>query len=223
MSTWLMPVKNDLVFDSVFGEIGTGLAATRQLAATSSEANSGNWGGDWTRYFVDHIIYAPHQPVETSLEVSIDSWNHAKVGYFIDCITRATMHEEILAVLPLLGLPAIAERLNYLHEIASTDDPDEPAMEFVSLRELALFFVSEPIPLADPAIGIGPDGFLQTEWLLKGSGILAMKFLPNELIQFAAISKSTGIGDRVLRVQGKLSKSDALGAVRPFIREGSPE
>ena len=218
-----MQLYIDPVVSSACGTSGTGLLATRQIATTSSEVNACSWDGDSTRYFIDHIIYPPRQTVETSLEVSIDSWNHAKVGYFIDCITRAKMHEDILAALPLLGLPAIAERLNYLHEITQHDDPDEPSMALASLRELALFFVSESLPLGDPEIGIGADGFLQAEWLLRSGGGLAMKFLPTRLIQFAAISKSNGGGDGPLRVHGKLPKYEALDAMYLFIREGCPE
>ena len=96
-------------------------------------------------------------------------------------------------------------------------------MALASLRELGLIFVSEPLPLGDPEIGIGADGFLQAEWPLRSGGGLAMKFLPTGLIQFAAISKSNDGGKGPLRVYGKLPKYEALHAMRLFIREGCPE
>ena len=146
----------------------------------------------------------------------VDSSTDDSVPRFIDRIIAATKHEEIIAVLPLLGLRAIADRLAHLHELTADDDPDEPQMLLASLRELALFFVSEP-ERDTSEIGISPDGHLQAEWLARDGGILAMKFLPAGFIQFAATSRPTG-GCQRLRVQGTLPKDRVLQAVRGFIR-----
>ena len=88
-----------------------------------------------------------------------------------------------------------------------------------SLRELALFFVSEQ-QCGEPEIGVSPNGILQAEWRVSDGGILAMKFLPDGLIQFAAISRPTG-GQQPLRVHGTLPKDPTLDAVRAFIRRGT--
>ena len=149
---------------------------------------------------------------------SVDSSTDDPATRLINRIIAATQHAEIIDVLPLLALRAIATRLDYLHEI-SRDDPDEPTMALASLRELALFFVSEP-QRDEPEIGISPDGHLQAEWRVGDGGILAMKFLPDGLIQFAAISRPTG-GQQLLRVNGTLPKDRALDAVRAFIRQGT--
>lgn len=133
-------------------------------------------------------------------------------------IIAAMQHSEIIEALPLLELRTIATRLNYLLEF-SQEDPDEPTMALASLRELALFFASEP-QRDEPEIGLGPDGHLQGEWRVGDDGILVMKFLRDGLIQFAAISRPTG--DRLpFRVNGTLPKDGALDTVRAFVRRGT--
>ena len=151
--------------------------------------------------------------------VDIDSSTDDPASRLIDRIMAATRHDEIIAVLPLLGCRAIADRLDYLREISGDDDPDEPPMTLDSLRELALFLVSEP-QWTDPEIGISPDGVLQAEWRCR-DGILAMKFLPAGFIRFAAVSRTTGIQPQ-LRVQGTLPKDKALRAMQAFTHQGAP-
>lgn len=150
---------------------------------------------------------------------SIDSSPADPASRLIHRIMAATRHDEIIGVLPLLGIRAIADRLGYLHEISRDGDPNEPPMALDSLRELALFFVREP-DWTDPEIGISPDGLLQAEWRVIG-GILAMKFRPDGFIQFAAISRTTG-GHPPRRVQGTLPKDEALRAVQTFTHLGAP-
>lgn len=134
-----------------------------------------------------------------------------------DRIIAATKYEEIIAVLPLLGLGAVADRLAYLRELSGDDDPNEPSMALASLRELALFFVSEQRH-SDPEIGVSPDGLLQAEWPVRDGGVVAMKFLPAGLIQFAAISNGTN-GSQRFRIHGTLPKDQALDAARAFRHE----
>ena len=68
---------------------------------------------------------------------SIDSSTDDPASRLIDRIIAATQHHEVISVLPLLGLREIADRLGYLHEISSEEDPEEPPMALDSLRELA--------------------------------------------------------------------------------------
>lgn len=138
----------------------------------------------------------------------------------VDRIVAAGRHEDIIAALVLLGLGGIARRLRYLHGLAEDDDPEEPQMALASLRRLALFFVSEP-GLLDPEIGLSPDGLLQAEWRLQDSSILAMKFLPVDLIRFAAVSDAHSFGQR-RRVDGTLTKDEVLASVRGFLSRGAP-
>ena len=149
---------------------------------------------------------------------SVDSSTDDSAARLVNRIIAAKQHNEIIEVLPLLELRTIASRLNYLLE-CSEEDPDEPTMALASLRELALFFASEP-QRDEPEIGLSPDGHLQAEWRVGDGGILAMKFLRDGLIQFAAVSRPTG--DRQpFRINGTLPKDGALDTVRAFIRRGT--
>ena len=93
--------------------------------------------------------------------------------------------------------------------------PDERAIALASLRELALFFLSKH-RLVEPEIGLSPDGLLLAEWASAERGVLAMKFLPDGIVQFAGVSAAGGAGPR-LRVHGELPKDRALDAVQAFV------
>ena len=128
-------------------------------------------------------------------------------------ITDANDHEEIFSLLDIVGCKKMAMRLRYLHEITKDDDPDDPAMQFASLREFARFFTSEDVLLPDPEIGISPNGLLQAEWRLNKASAL-MKFLPDGNVRFAA---TLGRRDGQCRIQGEDTKEVALATVQPYI------
>lgn len=130
-------------------------------------------------------------------------------------IVAASKPLEIVAALRLTGQHRLAGRIDYLHGLVD-DDPDEPSIVVSSLRELALFLVSER-RFGEPEIGLSPDGFLQAEWSVKNGGVLVMNFLPDGIIQFAAVAKYAIGDDRSRRVNGMLPKDEALATVRPFI------
>jgi len=130
-------------------------------------------------------------------------------------ILAATRPKEIMAALSFAGHRAIADRIGDLDEMTSEGVPDEPQIVFASLRQLALFLLSER-HLADAEIGVSPNGLLLAEWASPERGVLAMEFLPNGIIQFAAVSTARGTSPR-LRVHGELPKDSALNAVRDFI------
>ncbi len=56
-------------------------------------------------------------------------------------------HEEIFAPLHGMGYQKIASRLRYLHKVTQNENPEDPAMEFMSLRELALFLMTDHVSL----------------------------------------------------------------------------
>ena len=143
-----------------------------------------------------------------------DSSTVAPSRLLLDCIIAATRHEDIIAALSFLGLDQIASRLRYLKNL-SEEDPDEPLMVLASLRNLALFLVSEHCSAA-PGIGLTPEGLLQAEWRLPGGGILAMNFHPANMIQFAAVSGVQWDRQRQ-RVQGALPKDACVAAVSTFL------
>ena len=130
-------------------------------------------------------------------------------------ILAAMQPQEVIASLSLGGRHTIAARIRELHEMAGDGAPDETPIRLTSLRELALFFMKRH-QLADPEIGLSPDGLLQAEWMSAEGGVLAMKFLPDGMIQFAAVSAADRAGRR-LRVCGVLPKDRVLEAVRAFI------
>ena len=130
-------------------------------------------------------------------------------------ILAAMQPQEVIASLSLGGRHTIADRIQELHEMARDGAPDETPISLASLRELALFFMNRH-QLADPEIGLSPDGLLQAEWMSAKGGVLAMKFLPDGMIQFAAVSPAEPAGRR-LRACGVLPKDRVLEAVRVFI------
>ena len=132
-----------------------------------------------------------------------------------DRILAATRPEEIVAALSLGECRAAANRIRDLDEMTKDGGPDEAPIVFASLRELALFLLSQR-RLGDPEIGISPNGLLLAEWTSAERGVLAMKFLPDGMIQFAGVSAAGSAGPR-LRVHGELPKDRALDAVRAFL------
>jgi len=119
-------------------------------------------------------------------------------------------------------LMQVADRLSYLRQLAA-DDPDEPALQVDSLRELAWFLLTERW-LSGVQIGVSPDGLAQAEWRIPGdaadtesNGILVMEFLGSGLIRFAAVAPRSTQGDvQRMRVNGTLPKAEAVRAVAPF-------
>lgn len=131
-----------------------------------------------------------------------------------DQVLAARQPDEIAAALVLGGRRAAADRIRDLDEMTREGAPDE-AIVFASLRELALFLLGQR-HLAEPEIGLGPNGLLSAEWASAERGVLAMKFLPGGMIRFAGVSAAGGAVPR-LRVNGELPTDLALDAVRAFL------
>ena len=120
----------------------------------------------------------------------------------------------IIASLRQAGLDMVADRLGYLQSLVE-DDPDEPPIALESLRQMALFLVSER-QLGDPQIGVSPDGLMGAQWRTDDDDLVAMEFLADGLIRFAAISASSGSDLERQRVSGILGKSETLQALGSF-------
>ena len=132
-------------------------------------------------------------------------------------ISRAVRHENVFDLLDRTNHQKIAERLRYLHEITQDDDPEDPAMKFLSLKELALFFAGDGNSLPYPQIGISPNGSLQAEWRSK-KGSAVMMFLTDGNTRFAGtMSKQDGRQT----IQGSGTKKHALQSILPFINDCS--
>ena len=127
----------------------------------------------------------------------------------------ASTNAEIIAILRLFDLEAIANRLAYLQHLVE-DDPEDCSINIESLRSFACFLMSER-QLTDPQIGVTANGLIQIEWVFRTNGILAMEFLPSRMIRFAGISDSNEAGSERPHVNGTLPADQALVAVQPFI------
>lgn len=123
-------------------------------------------------------------------------------------------NREIIDLLWELGRCAVADRLVYLEGLHD-DDPDEPLLEFESLRTLASFVLSEG-QFPDPEIGLTPRGLAVGQWRILPDGILTMEFLPNDWIRFAGIGCAGLPFSQRRRISGELEKHKAIDAVRDF-------
>ena len=130
-------------------------------------------------------------------------------------VVEVRKHKEIIAELRLVGLDSVADRLSYLESLAD-EDPDEPSILLESLQYLALFLTSER-HLGNPQIGVSPDGLLGAQWRAENDDVVAMEFLTDSLIRFAAISAPTKCVIERQRVSGVLGKRETLQAVEPFM------
>lgn len=135
--------------------------------------------------------------------------------YLATQINSVTRHEDIFDLLDLANHQKITERLRYLHEITQDDDPEDPAMKLLSLRELALFFTGDGNSLPYPQIGISPNGSLQAEWRSRKASAV-MKFLTDGNTRFAG---TTGNQDGRQTIQGSGTKKHALQSILPFIND----
>ena len=121
---------------------------------------------------------------------------------------------EITASLRAHGLAEAADRIGYLQD-AVADDPDEEPIAPESLHSLARFLIAERgLPL--PRIAVGPDGLMQIEWRGGNGEIVAMKFLLDGRIQFAAVGADRE-GAEPDRISGALSREDAMRALLPLM------
>ena len=174
----------------------------------------------WWVQFVELLVQSKAQPLTTQH----DGWRHQWQTYvetpqrqpisWKRHIKDATKQEEIIAIVRLFGLEAIADRLSYLQKMIA-DDPDEQPIVLDSLRQLTLFLMSER-QLPDPQIGVNASGLMQVEWRVPENGILAMEFLPSDFIRFAAVSAPVTHGPQRMTVSGTLRKDATLEAVGEF-------
>ena len=125
-------------------------------------------------------------------------------------------HQETLGELRIMGLDGVADRLSYLMQITE-GDPNEPRIQSASLLSLAQFLIAERW-LRQPRIGVGANGLLQIEWILDDGGMLAMLFLVDGYIQFAATAGRVHGGTESIRVNGVYQRDEMLKAIQPFTR-----
>ena len=137
--------------------------------------------------------------------------------------------EEIIAMLRRSGLAGVADRLGFLRQLEhEQEDADDLPLALDSLRELARFLMDERW-LPEPEIGVSGDGLAHAEWRFPeipettgGNGFLVMEFLCSGRVRFAAIATRTETEQEPSRIDGTLSKVEALRAVRPFTDQLQP-
>ena len=130
-------------------------------------------------------------------------------------VTNADMSMEIIAILRLGGMVAIANRLSSLRQITD-NDPDETSMNVESLRYLALFLLSER-EMSEPQIGMNLDGILGATWRMVDQTVVDLEFLPNGLVRLAALGPRADSGSIRQRISGLMGKVKAVRAIRSFI------
>ena len=136
-------------------------------------------------------------------------------------LDSAATASAIVAILRSQSRQTVADRIDYLHALAS-NDPEEQPIALESLRRLARFLLNHH-GLSDPEVGVTPSGFALVEWTLPdvsgnqaGNGLLAMEFLPTPLVRFAAVSAPYRPGIDRLTVHGTLGADATFDAVRGF-------
>ena len=132
-------------------------------------------------------------------------------------VSEFTSHDEAASLLRSAGLGLVADRLNYLHEIAETG-AHEPEVNIESLKTFAKFMLAHPT-LDTDLIGVDDDGHIGAQWFLSsdaasngsedevyksrfwgnGRGMIAMIFLPDGMVRFAANSGPAIAGTDRLR------------------------
>ena len=142
--------------------------------------------------------------VERLCELNFNSW-----------LENATDISTIVAALRFRKLHPLADRIVVLDKFCE-EDPTEPSIEVDSLRYLALFMVTE-LRFPKPRVAVSPDGLMQIEWRIPEDGIVAVKFLNNGQLQFAAISGSKDSRFERQHISGTHWKKHALNAIRSFI------
>ena len=133
----------------------------------------------------------------------------------------ASTAHAVVAILRSHGRERVADRIDYLQQLAQTDREEQP-MSLDSLWHMARFLLDQET-LPDPQVGVTPNGLAQAEWTIPdisnghtGNGLLAMEFLPRMIIRFAALSAPYRRGMDRFTVHGTLPVAEALEAVRTF-------
>jgi len=148
-------------------------------------------------------------PVESPRGSGTEKWTRA----IQSCNTR----EEIAAAINSPWLVSVSGRLSQLFEFEE-DEPDNPAMEIESLRNMALFLLNQPSPTI-PEISTSPDGLASCEWQLDQGGILAIEFLSHDMVRYAGVSGKTDDHGQRERISGFETRKHARTRVESFLQE----
>ncbi len=163
---------SDLSIDELIQSVLTELAFSNNLTSVTSNSLSAqdHLSTLFRKWLESTLLQAVPEGTKNTLKDQID---------FVAQISNAEHHETIFEIFDTVEFREISSRLRYLHEITQDFDPEDPPMELESLRQFALFCVSDGNSLPNFEIGISPNGgFLQIEWSSNRASAL-MKFLPD--------------------------------------------
>ena len=103
--------------------------------------------------------------------------------------------QRIIDLLRNNGRDILAEKLiTMLRNV--DEDPDEPEINVVSLRQMAQCFV-ERKDFADPFIGPDSRGIVHAEWRICGNGVLVMVFPGDGVVLLVAQSDETPVSKKL--------------------------
>ena len=164
-----------------------------------------------------------HSLAVRDVEPAVSEWRQGpEPAPWRSQLDGATTAHAIAATLRSHRRERVANRVDYLQELARSD-PEEQPIAPESLWHMACFLLEQG-HLPDPEVGVSPNGMAQAEWTIPatsdsralGNGLLVMEFLPRATIRFAALSAPYRQGVDRLTVHGTLPAADALDAVRTF-------
>ena len=131
-------------------------------------------------------------------------------------IAEAGTADEVVEALRAFGLVEVVERLAYLRSLEDDLAEDEEPMDLESLRALGLLLIERP-ELPRPGIGVCGDGWVQIEWNIVPTGLLAMVFRPPDLVDFATTAGLPDLMPDHPGVSGSAPLDEALAALAPYM------
>ena len=153
-------------------------------------------------------LYSPNAwPAHVNRDTSSPTLNT-----YLSLYTSTGSEQDIIQALRLYGKEDIADRIAYLHELAS-EDPMEDRLMTDSLRNLARVMTNYP-SLPYPTISVSPDGHAVAEWS-REYGILAMEFTNEGTVRYAALPRMDGYDH--LRIDGERPASEIMEATSVFV------
>ena len=99
-------------------------------------------------------------------------------------------HQQTVEYLRVNGRPILADKLITMFQHIE-EDPDEPAVNIVSLRDMAWCMVKHK-NFVDPSIGPDRYGMVYAQWRIMGDGVLVVSFLGNNEILLVAQADRDG-------------------------------
>jgi hypothetical protein len=135
------------------------------------------------------------------IQYGLDASNMVLVDFGEPITDFPTDHQEAVEYLRANGRPILADKLvTMLQNIG--EDPDEPDVNIISLRDMARCLV-EHRDFADPSIGPDRYSMVYAQWRIMGDGVLVVSFLGNAEILLVAQADRDGCSVDVSE-QGRL-------------------